>query len=486
MHEIPRRVARLRACRIAGLVALIAATGMTVTADGALASTQSRTTAQAVRIELKPRTVTYTVGTKPDLVLTLLDPKGAPFTAPKDFVILIEVLATDGKVVHNETVTVKKGQSVEKFDLDIEGLTLTGPIRVRATNRELLEGGTVLYAQPKAKPGSRRPPAFEPRWDIVPARLELSPAPGCGGNILVSPARTMMADARDAAELTVVVDPVRRRTQFFLNTTLGQLSTNPIVIDPETPVGKTQLTSDSVGEATITCVRTVPALSASETTPVTVRFKQPVAGFELSVTPPQVPWIDRAGVLIRLFREGGATITTDEKRRISLSRESGSGEIQPEVVDIEPGEFEGRATFLPYQKGSVRISAAMSGFVSQHVDLEILALPYLMFLLPTIGGLCGGLVALARPRAEDSAAEADSLKASWTSLHGPLARVLVGIVTGTMLHWALVFGVLPILPRQVVMSLFSWFFLPLIGGWLGTEVFRLLLNQLGIGAKATA
>jgi hypothetical protein len=59
-------------------------------------------------------------------------------------------------------------------------------------------------------------------------------------------------------------------------------------------------------------------------------------------------------------------------------------------------------------------------------------------------------------------------------------------VTGTVLHWALVFRVLPILPRPVVMSLFSWFVLPLIGGWLGTEVFRVLLNQFGIGSKAAA
>ena len=36
------------------------------------------------------------------------------------------------------------------------------------------------------------------------------------------------------------------------------------------------------------------------------------------------------------------------------------------------------------------------------------------------------------------------------------------------------------------MSLVSWFFVPVIGGWLGTEVFRLLLNQVSFGSKVSA
>ena len=481
-------------------------------------------------------------------MLRLVDPKGAPFTAPKDFTIVVEALTAEGRVVHKETITVKRGTSAEDFDLDIDKLTLAGAIRVRATNPELLEGGTVLFGKPAPKPAPKRPltshrglvtraPLFAhgPRAplaqladDILSARLELPAAAGCGGDILVSPVRPLMADARDFAELTLVVDPVRTETKFFLTTTLGRLAPNPIVIQPgPTPVGSTELTSDAVGEATVTCVRAVPALSAAVTEPVTVRFKQPVTSFELAVTPPRIPWIDRAGIAITLHREGGATIATDERRRISLSRETGSGEIQPEVVDIEEGEFEGRATFLPYEKGSVRISAATSGFVRQHVDLEVVALPYLMFLLPTFGGLCGGLLASVRQRRqEDHAAEASTpgnppaadrdtgdragqpagptaLPLSppptppaaverqrddrgWTSLDGPLVRIVIGILTGTVLHWALVFEVLPILPRNVVMSLFSWFVLPLIGGWLGTEVFRMLLNQFGIGTRAAA
>jgi hypothetical protein len=50
----------------------------------------------------------------------------------------------------------------------------------------------------------------------------------------------------------------------------------------------------------------------------------------------------------------------------------------------------------------------------------------------------------------------------------------------------MVFEILPILPRRAVMSFVSWFFVPMIGGWLGTEVFRLVLNQVGVTSKVSA
>ena len=111
MRETPRRIARLR--QIACLVAVIAATGGTVAALSPPNPKQGRTTAQAIRIDLKPKSVAYTVGTKPDLVLTLVDPKGAPVKAPKDFAILVEALSADGKVVHRETIPSREARASE-------------------------------------------------------------------------------------------------------------------------------------------------------------------------------------------------------------------------------------------------------------------------------------------------------------------------------------------------------------------------------------
>jgi hypothetical protein len=464
-----------------------------------------RVTATAIRMDLRPRaTAVYTVGTKPDLVLRLLTPKGQAYTAPKDFDIVVEALSGDGRVVHRESITLKKGKSLEEFDLDLDRLTLNGAIRVRTRHRELLEGGTILYGMPRrsAVPAIKKE-AFVSwtarvvlaRWDrgsspyeIVPAVLAFAQGTtGCAGTFLVSPARTFWANGRDAAELTLVVEPPQQDTSFFVQTTRGRLNPNPIVIKAGQPVGSTQLTSDSVGEAQITCIRAVPAAPMSEAATTTVRFTKPVTGFELAVTPPRIPSIDRAQITVTLLSGEGedrTPIQTDEKRTISLTRDK-AGEIIPEQVEIEPGKFQGSAVFQPYDRGIVRISASTPDFPSQQVSLNV-ELPLLMFLLPPLGGLCGGVLAAVRETLHRRKGAATRRRASLTSLDGPLMRIVAGIITGALLQWAMVFEVLPILPRRAVMSLVSWFFVPVIGGWLGTEVFQLLLSQVGIRSKLSA
>jgi len=549
----------MRSCRAGFVILIIAGFAAGTKARDAQKSagpTSVRTTASAIRMDLRPKaTAVYTVGMKPDLVLRLLNPKGEPSTAAKDFDIVVEALSSDGRVVHKESITLKKGKSVEEFDLDIHRLTLTGAIRVRTTHPELLEGGTILYGMPRkpAGPAGKKslfvpstPSLVLARWDRatrtgtpddnVPAALAFEQdTTGCGGTFLVSPEGTFLANGRDAAELTLVVDPPQRDTSFYVKTTRGRLSPNPIVIRAGEPVGSAQLTSDTVGEAQITCVRAVPATIAGGAPTATVQFRKPVTGYELAVTPPRIPYVDRARITVTLLGGEGEDrrpIQTDEKRTISLTRDK-SGEIIPEQVDIKPGEFQTSAVFQPYDRGVVHISASTPDFPSQQVELQV-AVPLLMFLLPPVGGLCGGLLALVRdalqrraaaePPSQSAAvvdqgasdgsmrdvpehaggagAPADAAsrgrarlagtdvaarnRASLTSLDGPLMRIIVGIITGSLLQWAMVFEVLPILPRRTVMSLVSWFFVPVIGGWLGTEVFRLLLNQKSFGSKVSA
>src|SRR5262249_14308317 len=156
------------------------------------------------------------------------------------------------------------------------------------------------------------------------------------------------------------------------------------------PVGFAQLTSESVGEAQVTCVRAVPAGATSEAATTTVRFTKPVTGFELAVTPPHIPYVDRARITVTLLSGEGedrTPINADEKRLILRTRD-GLGYIIPEYVESGPGEFEGSALFQPYDRGVVHISASTPDFPSQQVELDV-AVPFLMFLLPPLGGLCG-------------------------------------------------------------------------------------------------
>jgi hypothetical protein len=478
-----------------------------------------RATARAIRMDLRPKTSSvYVVGQKPDLVLRLLDPNGRPYVARKAFSIEVEVFSSSGQRVHRESITLERGASLENFDLDVNDLKLTGVLRVKTTHPELLEGGTVLYVVPP----SRNPPVRRgtsrvetdapvlayrqeiPRDVVVYARRQST---GCGGMLLISPARTFWADGKDAAELTLLVDPARRRTAFYIQTTLGQVTPNPILIEVDQPIGTARISSSTVGDATITCVRAVPSVQQDEAPTATVRFRQPITGFELAVTPPRIPSIDRATITVTLQRVDGVPIESDERRTVALRRDKG-GEIVPEDIEIKAGDFKGTAIFQPYDRGVVRISATTPGFQTQFVELEV-ALPFLLFLLPPLGGMCGGLVAAVRDgtRSRERAAggggagavsnaattrqatganatTSPATRPSLFRIDGPLVRVLVGIVTGALLQWALVFDVLPVLPRPAVMSLVSWFFIPVVGGWLGTEVFRIAATQLGVGAKA--
>ena len=55
--------------------------------------------------------------------------------------------------------------------------------------------------------------------------------------------------------------------------------------------------------------------------------------------------------------------------------------------------------------------------------------------------------------------------------------VLFGIVTGPLLYWAITFGTVSLFPDINALNLLSAFFISVIGGWLGTSVFSLILKR---------
>lgn len=466
-------------------------------ADSLLAGPQSQKTVSAIRINLVPDRDSYTEGQNPVLTIALVDAQRRPVRAPKVLEIAVIVAPVSGNRSYRRMTRIERGEVSQKTELEIARSGMTGALRVRATHPELLEGGTVLYVRPRRPPANR--PAALPAVSGLATRAGFDAAPAifsgadvyvemlhqeslCKPPMLVSPTRPMLADGSDAAEITIV-QPVTETTEFYLRTTLGTLDPNPVLIQANRTVGKALLRSDTPGEATVTCVRAVPPVSTGDDVSISVRFKQPVAGFQLRVDPPRMPWVDRAEVVVTLLREDETPVATDEPRSVALHRESGSGDIQPGELEIPAGQFQARAAFTPFQTGPVRIAATTPGFQPAIVALEVTSLPYLMFMLPMLGGICGGLVAWTRPRgaAGGPMPLADRQAAAWWRRLPPGlgVRLGTGLLTGTILHWAFVFELLP-LPRTVVMNQFSWFVLPVIGGWLGTKVFEIVLKPVGI------
>jgi hypothetical protein len=61
-------------------------------------------------------------------------------------------------------------------------------------------------------------------------------------------------------------------------------------------------------------------------------------------------------------------------------------------------------------------------------------------------------------------------------------RAAIGLVTGFVLYWAVIFSVLNVIPRFIALNPLSAFALSTLGGWLGTEVFNQILKLLKLPA----
>src|SRR5262249_57488707 len=101
-------------------------------------------------------------------------------------------------------------------------------------------------------------------------------------------------------------------------------------------------------------------------------------------------------------------------------------------------------------RGTVRMRGGSEALLNQTAQIGV-RLPVGGLALSVIGGLAGGWLAFLRRRS-----------ARWT-------RVATGGVTGFLLYWAFIFGLMRVMPHAFVLNPLSSFALSVIGGWLGTE-----------------
>ena len=143
--------------------------------------------------------------------------------------------------------------------------------------------------------------------------------------------------------------------------------------------------------------------------------------------------------------------------------ESGGSKLEEEALTIASNTYEASTLFRPYKPGAVKIIASTEGLLDATAPL-IVTWPVLLLCLSGFGGLAGGLLA------------------AWVRKKELLShRLITGLITGFVFYWAALFltGFVA-LPRVLVLNQLSAVALSVIGGWLGTEVFTLVLKKLGL------
>jgi hypothetical protein len=419
---------------------------------------------KALKLVVQAATQSISAGEEFEIEVALRDANDQPVPAAKDMLVEINARTESDSVVMTATVTIKAGSSSEKLRVS---LPETGLVYVWARHDELLTGGIdFLVKKPIAKPDS-----LLPGEEVPPPRMERPRAPLAQPRPILtlrySPQRRFLADGQDHALIQAFLlnagEIPATEIRLLLFNSAGMLMPQPLVIQPGEDVGKSALTSNKIDTIKVELLSTTPPADLQGQKEFNISFAPPITQIDLRVSPPLITLVDKAELLVRLLDKDNNPVATDEPRFISLAIDAGRGEIESKELTIAPNKFEARTVFLPTWRGEVVISASTPNLPITTFPLKV-SLPLLTLSLTAVGGLAGGVIAF------------------WTGKDSKWWRIAIGLITGFVLYWAFVFGVLTVLPRTVVLNPLSAFVLSTLGGWLGTGVFAQILKRFGLAA----
>ena len=300
-------------------------------------------------------------------------------------------------------------------------------------------------------------------------------AGGQPGFLAGSEGRPYLADNQDAAIIRIFLgQAVSKRTEFQLVSSGGKLDPATVAIGPGEDTGQTRLTSGKVGTITVNFVNATPKIKLPPTNTLAFGFKPPIVRLNVRASPPQISLLDTAELLVQLQDINGEPIATDEPRSISTAIVSGSAEIQSLTHAIQPGEFETRIAFRPTRCGTVGIKAFADTLPPEQGEVQV-SLPMMLLGLSALGGSLGGLLA-AFSGGLPLGFKNGSLRRRLNYL--PWWRMVVGLITGFVLYWSFIFLSFSALPKGVILNPFSALVCSLLGGWMGLNVFSLVLKRL--------
>ncbi|MDZ7292087.1 MAG: DUF1129 domain-containing protein [candidate division KSB1 bacterium] len=429
-----------------------------------------------IKLAVHSNAKSYRVGATAEIEVVIQDANNQAVKAEKEVIVEIEVHLRAGKMRKMQD-TIKAGASSKKFRLPLDEV---GSIEIRARHlakpSELREGGTFIFVTPaprvRLRPGAMMPGfnwwfAGSPMMPQIPYTASPSSSGRDSLDLKSSPQRTLLADGKDAATIHLFLyanneeGTATNDIRVRLFNSGGRLEPTIVKIPKGDDYGEATLTSNQVGLIKVQYLGATPVVQPPKEKELQIQFGPPITQIDLNISPPAISLVDNANLIVQLLDENGTPMKTDEPRTITFAIEQGRGEIQDKEISIPAGRADGMTTFQPTWMGKVSISASTPNLRIVTRDLQV-TLPTWPLILSALGGLIGGVIAF------------------WTRQGSKWWRIIIGLVTGFVLYWAFVFGVLTVIPRTIVLNPLSAFVLSTLGGWLGTEVFAQILKRFGL------
>jgi hypothetical protein len=314
-----------------------------------------------------------------------------------------------------------------------------------------------------------------------PAETPPSPAPGPPGNrdlviekappvtgaarhiaLRFSPDRRFLANGKDPATVQAFLlggNPLISDLRLNLFDSSGTLQPAPLTIREGQVTGHAVLTSSNPGTVTVEFLGSTPAAELEGDKKLAISFMPPITQVAVTASPPEITLADTAELEVTLLDEQGRPLATDTPRPVTLSLQSGRGEIEKPELEIPAGQFAAHTTFSPGSAGVVNVAALTPNLRIATVPLRV-SIPAALLICSALGALTGGYLSYIKRKRS-----------------GP-KRIWIGLVSGLIFYWACLFLGLAIAVRGVVANPLSAFALSTIGGWLQTEVFTAVWGQL--------
>jgi hypothetical protein len=387
----------------------------------------------------------------------LVDADNRPARSSRHWNLSLEIMAPDG-TVSMQSVAMAPGEQHRSIPLAINKV---GVWQVIVKDKELLEAAIMLNAVKKpSERGGANGEGGKSIEDTLGGFLKVKPHV----ELRIAPRRKLLADGKDSATVYGLLTGdnaiAGKDIKLRLINSDGIMQPDEVLIPKGKFSGTTHLVSNHPGKVSVEYLGATPAVDLVGEDKLSALFGAPITKLEIKASPPEITLLEASDLVVRLLDNSGIPLKTDEARDVLLTIEQGAGRLSTNEFSIAPGSAEGRTTFRPSEVGEIVLAAASPNLVSVKVPLTV-TWPVVLLIVSATGGLAGGLIAFAMEKG-----------ARWW-------RGAIGLITGFVLYWAVIFAGIGALAGGVALNPLSAFAISVLGGWLGTNVFTPLLKRIG-------